>query len=442
MIMRRIMEIRLPFNFKPRAYQVPFCKAIDKGIKRVILVWPRRHGKDKTCYNMLIKEAIKRRGNYFYIFPEYSQGKKALWENVDKDGFRTINHAPKEIVKSLNNSEMKIDLINGSTIRIVGASNIDSIVGSNPAGVVFSEYSLIDPLVWGYILPILKENNGFAWFNFTPRGNNHARKLYDGNRSKEDWFVQKYTAKDCGVFSDEELEETRAEYLELYGDDDLFEQEFMTSFEAAVMGAYYGKLINDLESKNHIKEVPIYPNIPVNTAWDLGYNDTTAIWFYQKVAGEIRVIDFYEMSGEGLSHYVKVLQDKGYIYGRHFLPHDAGNHSVDTGKTRLATLSSLGLRNLTILKRSKINDGINEVRNILPICFFDKEKTTRGLDALREYHKAFDSKNKVWRDKPEHDWSSNASDAFRYLALSIREEEKEEEDFIEQSDKLFNGGWY
>ena len=148
------------------------------------------------------------------------------------------------------------------------------------------------------------------------------------------------------------------------------------------------------------------------------------------------------MSGEGLSHYVKVLQDKGYIYGRHFLPHDAGNHSVDTGKTRLATLASLGLRNLTILKRSKINDGINEVRNILPICFFDKEKTTRGLDALREYHKAFDSKNKVWRDKPEHDWSSNASDAFRYLALSIREEQKEEEDFIEQSDMLFNGGWY
>lgn len=437
-----MLTVKIFHNFTPRKYQIPFLQAIDKDIKRIILIWPRRHGKDKTCYNGLVKKALKRRGNYFYIFPEYSQGKKALWDNVDKDGFRTIFHAPREIIKSSNKTEMKIELVNGSTIQIVGSSNVDRIVGSNPAGVVFSEYSLIDPMVWGYILPILKENDGFAWFNFTPRGNNHAKKLYDQNKNNPDWFVQKYTALDCGVFSKEELEDTRLEYVSIYGDDDLFEQEFMTSFEAAVAGAYYGKIINRLESNGQIKLVPYFPGEPVYTAWDLGYNDTTAIWFYQKVAGEIRVIDFYEMSGESLSHYAGILQKRPYVYGKHFLPHDAKNHSIDTGQSRIQTLQKLGMKNLTILPRIKVADGIDQVRNILPICFFDENKCERGLNALREYHKEFDEKNKVWRSKPKHDWSSNAADAFRYLAnsLNLIGDGSDDEDYEE--DDLFEGGYY
>lgn len=437
-----MLTVKIFHNFTPRKYQIPFLQAIDKDIKRIILIWPRRHGKDKACYNGLVKKALKRRGNYFYIFPEYSQGKKALWDNVDKDGFRTIFHAPREIIKSSNKTEMKIELVNGSTIQIVGSSNVDRIVGSNPAGVVFSEYSLIDPMVWGYILPILKENDGFAWFNFTPRGNNHAKKLYDQNKNNPDWFVQKYTALDCGVFSKEELEDTRLEYVSIYGDDDLFEQEFMTSFEAAVAGAYYGKIINRLESNGQIKLVPYFPGEPVYTAWDLGYNDTTAIWFYQKVAGEIRVIDFYEMSGESLSHYAGILQKRPYVYGKHFLPHDAKNHSIDTGQSRIQTLQKLGMKNLTVLPKIKVADGIDQVRNILPICFFDENKCERGLNALREYHKEFDEKNKVWRSKPKHDWSSNAADAFRYLAnsLNLIGDGSDDEDYEE--DDLFEGGYY
>lgn len=437
-----MLTVKIFHNFKPRKYQIPFLQAVEKGIKRIILIWPRRHGKDKTCYNAVIKEALKRRGNYFYIFPEYSQGKKALWNNVDKDGLRTINHAPSEIVKNKNKTEMLIELINGSTIQIIGASNVDRIVGSNPAGVVFSEFSLIDPMVWGYILPILKENDGFAWFNFTPRGNNHARRLYDQNKNNPDWFVQKYTALDCGVFSKEELEDTRLEYISIYGDDDLFEQEFMTSFEAAVAGAYYGKIMNRLESNGQIKPVPHFPDEPVYTAWDLGYNDTTAIWFYQKVAGEIRVIDFYEMSGEGLSHYAEILQKRPYVYGKHFLPHDAKNHSIDTGQSRIQTLQKLGVKNLTVLPKTGILDGINQVRNILPICFFDEKKCERGLDALREYHKEFDEKNKVWRSRPKHDWSSNAADAFRYLANSLSLIGSPSDEYYEDEDDLFENGYY
>lgn len=439
-------SIKLPFNFNPRKYQIGFLRAVDRGIKRIIIIWPRRHGKDKTCYNALVKEAMKRVGNYFYIFPEYSQGKKALWKNIDRDGFRTINHAPKELVKSINNTEMMIELKNGSTIQIVGAANIDSVVGSNPAGVVFSEYSLIDPLVWGYILPILKENNGFAWFNFTPRGNNHAKRLYESAKNNPAYFVQKYTALDCNVFTEEELEETRTEYIELYGDDDLFEQEFMTSFEAAVQGAYYGKIMNRLESNGQIKVVPFAPEAKVNTAWDLGINDTTAIWFYQIIAGEIRMIDYYETSGEGLSHYASILQQKQqsekYVYGTHYLPHDAGNRAIDTGITRIQTLHNLGITNTAIVPKTKRLDGIDRVRGILPRCFFDSKKCERGLDCLREYHKEFDNKNKVWKKTPKHDWSSNGADAFRYLAMSLNESTQSNDYYEPQEDLFDDDGYY
>lgn len=438
--------LTLPYKFKPRKYQIPFFKVVDNGIQRVILIWPRRHGKDKACYNALVREAMKRRGNYFYIFPEYSQGKKALWRNLDKDGFRTINHAPKEIIKSINNTEMSIELINGSTIQIVGASNIDSVVGSNPAGVVFSEYSLIDPLVWGFILPILKENGGFAWFNFTPRGNNHAKKLYESNKDNPDWFVQRLTAEDCGVFTAEELEETRQEYIELYGDDDLFEQEFMTSFAAAVQGAYYGKIINRMEANGQVKTVPHLPNLPVYTAWDLGINDTTAIWFFQLDAGEIRVVDYYETSGEGLAHYAVKLQEKqqlyGYVYGTIYLPHDGNNRSLDTGQTRVKTLNELGFKNIVVLPKRKVAEGIDQVRAILSRCFFDEKKCERGLNCLKEYHKDFDHKNKVWRSSPVHDWSSNGADAFRYLAMAVAYRPRADSYIVTQEDELFDEDGY
>ncbi|WP_460297023.1 hypothetical protein, partial [Bacillus cereus] len=158
-----------------------------------------------TCFNALIKKAVERTGNYYYIFPEYNQGRKALWDNIDKDGLRTIDHVPKEIIKSRNATEMKIELVNGSIIQIVGAADIDRIVGTNPVGVVFSEYSLIDPMVWGYIYPILAENGGFAWFNMTPRGKNHGLRLLESAQSNPEWYVSHLNAKQCGVFSDDEL---------------------------------------------------------------------------------------------------------------------------------------------------------------------------------------------------------------------------------------------
>ena len=413
--------VTIPHKFKPRHYQIPFFKAIDSGIKRAVLIHPRRSGKDKSCYNGLIKKAVERVGNYYYMFPEYNQGRKALWDNIDGSGFRTIHHAPDSIVKTRNATEMKIELVNGSIIQIVGASDVDRIVGSNPAGVVFSEYSLIDPLVWGYIYPILAENGGFAWFNFTPRGDNHAKEMYIKNKDKEDWFVQKLTAKECGVFTEDQLNVIKQEYYDLYSSYDLFEQEFNTSFAAPLQGSYYGDTIKRLDEDKRITSVPYDASVPVFTSWDLGVNDTTAIWFMQAVGKEIHVIDHYETSGEPLRHYVGVINSKGYTYSEHVLPHDARARELQSGKSREQALRDLGINNLRILERTDVMDGIEVARSFLSRCWFDEKKCDRGLKCLRNYHKEFDEKNKVWRNRPKHDWSSNSADSFRYAAVGFKE---------------------
>ena len=416
------MTVRIPHNFEPRIYQLPFLRAIDRGIKRAIIIWPRRHGKDKTCFNALVKESLKRVGNYYYIFPEYNQGRKALWDNIDSNGFRVIDHIPKELIKSRNSTEMKIELVNGSIVQIVGASDIDRIVGSNPAGVVFSEYSLIDPNVWGYIYPILAENGGFAWFNMTPRGDNHAKLLYLAYLNDPLWFVSKLTADEAGVFSSEQLAEIREEYFKLYSSYDLFEQEFMTSFESPVQGAYYSDQLKLADTEKRIANVAYDAATQVYTAWDLGINDTTAIWFWQNVGQEIHIIDYYEMSGEPLSHYAKILQQKPYVYKTHYLPHDAKARELGTGKSREEVLKALEIGTIEVLPATAVADGIDAGRMLFNRLWFDQEKTTRGVLTLRNYRKDFDEKNKVWRNKPKHDWASNGADAFRYLAVAYKKE--------------------
>lgn len=220
------MEIQIPHRYVPRSYQKPLYNAIAKGFKRMVVVWNRRAGKDKTCFNIMIKEAFKRKGTYFYFLPEYSQAKKVIWDNIDNDGFKMLDHVPKEVVKSTNATELKIELVNGSVIQLIGADSFEkSGVGTNPVGVVFSEYSINDPKVWNFVRPILKANKGWAIFNFTPRGTNHAFELLERAKQDEKWFWQVLTVDDTQVLTEEELEEERKDMPE-----DLFNQEYYCEF--------------------------------------------------------------------------------------------------------------------------------------------------------------------------------------------------------------------
>jgi len=409
-------------------------RALDSGKKRVVAIWHRRSGKDKTFLNLLVKKALERKGSYYYFFPTYKQGKKILWNGMDKSGFKFTDHIPKEIRKRTDNTEMLIELINGSIIQVIGTDNIDSVVGTNPVGCIFSEYSLQNPQAWEYIRPILAENGGWALFNYTPRGKNHGYTLYEMAKKNPKWFVEMLTVDDTKAIGQEVIEEERASGME----EDLIQQEYYCSFEAAIQGAYYSKQFKKIDEDKRICRVPYEEVLSVDTYWDLGVGDSTAIWFVQKYNNEFRFIDYLEATGEGLAYYAKELQDRGYIYGKHYAPHDISVKELGSGATRLETARSIGLRFETRREGDKehsavpmlsVDDGINASRMILSKCWFDELKCEKGINALRSYHKDWDERLKQYRSYPEHDWSSHGSDAFRYFAVMNLKPEKKAQTF-------------
>lgn len=388
---------------------------MDSGVKRAVCVWHRRAGKDKTAFNFMVKKALERVGTYFYVLPTYAQGKKIIWHGMDKEGFRFLDHCPEAIRKRTSNQEMFIELKNGSIIQVVGSDNIDSLMGTNPIGVVFSEYSLQNPEAWDLIRPILDENGGWAIFNFTPRGNNHGWELWEMARHNDKWFSQILTVDDTGAVSKEVIDDERNSGMP----EDFVQQEFYCSFNAPRSGAYYAHIMEKAEQEKRIGNVPWDPAIGVDTIWDLGIGDANAIWFTQSVGKEIRFIDYYENNGEGLSHYAKYLQAKPYVYKEHIAPHDIQARELGTGKSRLETARSLGI-NFKVAPSLSVEDGIEATRSMLSHAWFDAQKCKHGILALKNYRKEWDEKNKVFRTRPEHDWSSHAADAARMRAITLR----------------------
>jgi len=412
-------NLTLPYKFSPRAYQLPLLKALDEGYKRAVVVWHRRSGKDKTLLNLVIKKMFERVGAYYYFLPTYSQGEKIIWNGADKDGYRFLDHIPKELIKRKNDTKMIIETNNGSILQVIGTDNIDSIVGTNPIGCIFSEYSLQNPAAWNFIRPILAENGGWAVFNYTPRGKNHGYDLFEHAKSDPTWFCQKLTVEDTNAIPKNILDQERLEMFKETGDDSLFLQEYYCSFDVSVQGSYYGKQIQEAEEQGRITKVPIDSATPVDTWWDLGIGDSTAIWFTQRVGMQVRVVDYVEASGEGLPYYAKLLQDKKYYYGSHNGPHDLAVRELGSGSSRLETAKKLGI-SFRIVPNLPIEDGIQASRILIDRCWFDAVKCKQGLDALRNYRKFWDEQSKSYRNRPLHDWSSHGADAFRYMAVGMK----------------------
>jgi phage terminase large subunit len=424
-----LSEIILPYRFIPRTYQLSMMAARDAGYLRYLGVWHRRGGKDKTALNVTIKEMGKVPGNYYYFFPTYNQGRKILWDGIDpRTGIKYLDHFPPELMASKpNETQMKVKFRNGSVWQIVGTDDFNAIMGTNPIGCVFSEYSLQNPQAWEYIKPILAENKGWAIFIYTPRGKNHGFTLYKMALNNPDWYVERLTVNDTArddgspVISPADIETERAEGM----DDDLINQEFYCSFEGYLVGAYYAKQLKQARADGRITRVPYVPTLPVETFWDLGMDDSMTIWFVQPVGpAEIRIIDYYENNGEGLSHYAKVLKEKPYVYNRHNMPHDAKVRELGTGKSRQEVAESFGIKPVEIIDDIGINNGIEAVRNIFPRCYFDEVKCQRGLDALESYTKEYDEEKKCFKDKPLHNWASHGADSFRMFGVGFRDRVK------------------
>ena len=427
------MRIQVPNNWQPRHYQRKAWSYLENGGKHAELIWHRRSGKDDLALNWGAVAAFERPANYWHMLPEYGQARKAIWQAVNpRTGKRRIDEAfPKELRSNTREQEMQIMFKNGSTWQLVGADSFNSLVGSTPAGVVFSEWALTNPAARAYLRPILAENNGWQVYITTPRGRNHAMRTYNAAKASSASFAQLLTVDDTGVISPERLEEERKAYISEYGADEgmgLFEQEYYCSWAAAILGAYYAKEMRQAENEGRIRVLPFDPESPVFTAWDLGYRDDTAIWFYQVVRGEIRVMDYYAVSGASIEEIAVVVIDKGYRYTKHYLPHDARAKTLASGgKSIVEQLAAHlgGMAKLAIVPDIGIQDGIQAVRMILPYCYFDPS-CDEGLEALRQYQREYDEDKKTFRQNPRHDWCSHPADAFRMLAVAYRQENKDQ----------------
>ena len=414
------MKVTVPYNFTPRDYQFRVLKALEEGYKRAVLVWHRRAGKDKTALNIVVKKAFERVGNYYYYLPTAALGRKIVWQGKDRDGFPFLGHVPQELRSRTREDEMRIELINGSAIQVIGTDKTD-VVGPNPVGCIFSEYSLQDPAAWNYIRPILAENDGWAIFLYTPRGRNHGYTLFQMAKYNPSWYCELLTADDTNAITPEAIEEERASGMS----EELIQQEFFASFDYGMEGSYYTKQLARARQEGRITRLPIQ-DISVHTAWDIGYRDATAIWFFQFVGKEIWVIDYYENSGEELAHYAKVLQEKGYIYGEHWAPHDIEKHELGTGASLRERAKDLGLEFNVIENWSRtgigLAEGIEVVRSLFPRFWFHEENTKRGLDALSEYKKKWDPLWATFSDQPAKNWARDGADAFRILSLAVLKE--------------------
>ncbi|HZF34541.1 MAG TPA: terminase family protein [Candidatus Angelobacter sp.] len=386
------------------------------GTRFKVIVAHRRFGKTVFAILQLLLGAMANRRwapRYAYVAPFYRQAKAVAWDYLKYYGGQLGG-------ARFHEGELRCDLPNGARISLYGADNPDSLRGLYLDGVVLDEFAQMDPRAWSEVIrPALADRAGWAIFIGTPASRNGLWQIYEQAKATPGWRALRYRAGDTGLLPAAELAAARQAMSEAE-----YAEEFECSFDAAIRGAYYGALIAAAEAEQRIGRVAHEPRLPVHTAWDLGVGDATAIWFFQRLRQEVRVIDYYESSGVGLDHYAKALQARGYGYGDHLLPHDARVQEMGSGKTRVETLQGLSIRP-RVLGNHRLEDGINEARLLLPRCWFDAEKCARGLEALRHYRCEWDERRQALRDRPLHDWSSHAADAFRYLAMGLREPQEE-----------------
>jgi len=390
-----------------------------RGGTRGVFCCHRRWGKDDIALNLGACKAHERVATYWHMLPQQTQARKAIWQAVNPhSGIRRIDEAfPLSIRKRTNDNEMFIEFKNGSFWHVLGSDNYDQLVGSPPAGITFSEWSLCDPTAWARLEPILIENGGWAMFIYTSRGKNHGASLFEIAEKRDGWLALRQSVLDTDVFTEEQLTEIRENLVMLYGDEEgtaLYNQEYMSSFDSAVAGAYYSSQLAKAEKQNRITYVPHDPALPVNTVWDLGIRDAMAVIYFQELGRELRVIDYDEYTGKGIPEMIQMVQSKPYTYNEHWAPHDIKVRELGTGKSRLEVASGLGfhfqeVRNIPVI------DGINAARLQFARCWIDKAKCAKLIEALYNYRKDYDEKMQAYKDKPVHDWSCHGADAWRYL---------------------------
>jgi phage terminase large subunit len=401
--------------FQPRPYQLHAMQGLrDK--KRGILLWARRIGKDYTCFQIMLERALSDTGQYYYVFPSYVQAKKALWDLRDNEGRSLKDLIPSWALGGMNSLEMKIRLKSGSLLQLVGSENPDALRGTNPKGIVFSEFAMCDPHIWTAVAkPILAQNRGWALFASTPMGRNHFHELWQMASKSEDWYTSRVTAPESGAVTEEIIEADRREGMS----EELIQQEYFVSFVAGADGLIYGQQMDTMDREGRIRLVPVDRAVPVHTAWDFGVSDSTAIVAFQLLPGnEIHVVNFYESSGKAIHEYIDLVKSWNYTWGKHFAPHDVEARSLQTGITLKQMASKLGIAFVT-LKPTSVEAGIQLTRQTLGRCWIDEQKGMHLLRHLRNYKRAWDNKSHAFTSTIVHDEHSHAADAMRYMSQGV-----------------------
>lgn len=401
--------------YEPRRQFLPFHLRVERW---ACIVAHRRAGKTVACINELLTRALattKKNARFAYIAPFYKQAKNIAWDYLKQYGDGVISKS--------NESELYIELQNASRIYLFGADNPDSLRGLYLDGVVLDEPADMRPSFWPMIVrPMLSDRKGWAVFIGTPKGYNEFYTISETARHDAGWFHMILRASESGLLDAEELADARKQMTE-----DQYEQEFECSFSAALVGAVYGKWINQAEKDGRICDDVYDELLPVHTAWDLGFDEATAIWWWQVTGGEVRLIDYYEASFEDIAHYCQVLTEKSYKYGKHYVPHDAANKLLAAGGRSIVQQAyELGVKMFVVPATTQQN-GIEAARKTLESSWFCREKTVEGISTLRYYQFEFDEDKKVFRKKPRHDWASHGADAFEIIGQVWRNplEEKE-----------------
>jgi phage terminase large subunit len=424
-------SVDLPYRFTPRGYQRPVLQTLERGCKRAVTIWHRKAGKDLLALIWTITRMVQRPGLYLHLFPDGVQARRVIWDGMTVEGVPFRDFFPPEIVLETNETEMSIKTIakDGamSIYQLVGTDKPERLRGPNPIGVIFSEYSYQNPEAWETIAPVLAANGGWAWFNCTPCGRNHALDLHRRACADPEWFTEvltiEQTKKDAPgedggpVVTPEILEAERHRGV----DEDFIQQEYFCSFEGTRSGSYYGEALRRARTQGRITRVPWDPTVPVEVWTDLGLGTHRCEWYVQHVGPRVHVIRFSQGSGsESIVELAKLLKEFPYTYSTHVWPHDAAAKDIGTGRTRKEMAEALGIGPIEVVPKGSVYDGITAVKALLERCYFDEEACRQGLDCLAGYHRLWDPKGQTWREEPDGDWSSHAADAFRTGAMGSR----------------------
>ena len=403
------MQIKIPYT--PRPLQRDLHAKLQSK-RWGIVVCHRRAGKTVMAINHLLRDAImtdKPNPRFAYIAPTYRQAKAVAW-----DYLKQFSSAIPMV--RFNETELRCDLPNGARIQLLGSEQPDSLRGIYLDGVFLDEYSQILPSLFPEVIrPALSDRKGYCIMAGTPQGMNHFYELYEMALESDDWHTAIFKASETGILDDEELDSAKKSMSE-----DQYNQEYECSWVANVPGAIYAKEIEKISSNGQFTHVPYDEGHKVDTWWDLGVNDSTSIWFTQTVGRAVHVIDYYENRGEGLPYYVRILQERGYLYGTHNAPHDIEVRELGSGKSRRETAYDLGI-NFRVVPKLPLEDGIHAAKIIIPKCWFDRDACKVGLESLRHYHRAYNERMRTFRSTPVHNWASHGADAWRTFAVGHRD---------------------